>query len=202
VCQVVALRVPTKVRTIEGRLRRRQDRPHERRTADGFSGVHLTPVRWKRFNSSRSAFSLLNFAQSIYPSLCAHDSSRSALASFRSAVSKPSVNQLRTWRASRVPRHDSVAALAFALSSNNLASCPPRMHRNPRDDAALAADILRFADDVTNDLGGRANIVYERARLTRIEATVFGIPFEPRKRRGNRVKNHIDRLSRNLYSPD
>jgi hypothetical protein len=46
------------------------------------------------FNSSSSGFPLLNFAQSIYPSPYAPSSFSSALASFKSAVSKPSVNQL------------------------------------------------------------------------------------------------------------
>jgi len=41
-----------------------------------------------------SGFSLLNFAQSVYASLYARSSSSSALASVRSAVSKPSLNQL------------------------------------------------------------------------------------------------------------
>ena len=51
--------------------------------------------------------------------------------------------------------------------------------------AALAADMPGFANDVTNDLCRRANIVYQRARLTGIEATVFGVTFEPGKRGGS-----------------
>jgi hypothetical protein len=64
------------------------------------------------------------------------------------------------------------------------------------------ADAFSLADDVTHDLCGWANILYERARLTSIEATVFGITFEPVKRWGSRVTNHLDRLSGNVYSPD
>ena len=42
------------------------------------------------------------------------------------------------------------------------------MHGTSVMTAALAADMPGFADDVTNDLCRRANIVYERARLTGI----------------------------------
>ena len=64
------------------------------------------------------------------------------------------------------------------------------------------ADAFRPADDVTHDLCGWANILYERAGLTGIETIVFGVTFEPGKRWGNRVTNHLDRLSGNVYSPD
>jgi len=45
--------------------------------------------------------------------------------------------------------------------------------------AALAADILRLPDDVTHDECGWAKIVHERAGLSRVEATVFGITSNP-----------------------
>ena len=68
--------------------------------------------------------------------------------------------------------------------------------------AALAADTLRLADDVTHDLRGRANIVYDRAGLTRVEAAVFGITFKPAKRGDNGVTDHLDRLSGAVDAPD
>ena len=67
----------------------------ERSTANGFSGGSLEFPNGRRDSSpAPQGFSPLNFAQSLYPSLYAGSSSSSALASFWSAVSKPSMNQL------------------------------------------------------------------------------------------------------------
>jgi hypothetical protein len=68
--------------------------------AEAFSKPHdaqgvLNGVPHSLQNFSPSGFSVLHFAQRTCPStLYALSSSSSALASFRSAVSKPSVNQL------------------------------------------------------------------------------------------------------------
>jgi len=69
--QVVALTVPTKVRTIEGRLRGSQDRSSNAARHTASPAVHLTRLRSQRFDPSSSRFSLLNLAQSFYPSLYA-----------------------------------------------------------------------------------------------------------------------------------
>src|SRR5215472_779002 len=61
--QVVALTVPTKVRTIEGRLRGSQDRSSNAAWHTASPAVHLTRLRSQRFDPSSSRFSLLNLAQ-------------------------------------------------------------------------------------------------------------------------------------------
>src|SRR6266849_4334322 len=58
-------------------------------------------------------------------------------------------------------------------------------------------DLLRLADDLAHDLGGRPDIVHERAGLASIEAAIFHVTFEPGKRRDCRVTDHFDRMPAN-----
>ena len=64
------------------------------------------------------------------------------------------------------------------------------------------ADAFRLTDDITHNLCGWANIIYEGAGLTSVEAIVFCITLEPGKRWGSRVTNHLDRLPGEVYSAD
>src|SRR6266852_3115722 len=63
-------------------------------------------------------------------------------------------------------------------------------------------DLLRLADDLAHDLGGRTDIVHERAGLASIEAAVFHVTFEPGKRRRHGVADHFDRMPSNADPAD
>src|SRR6266852_7992324 len=58
-------------------------------------------------------------------------------------------------------------------------------------------DLLRLADDLAHALGGRTDIVHERAGLASIEAAIFHVTFEPGKRRRHGVADHFDRMPAN-----